>query len=79
MQTFGASIGSPLSPIVADLMLQKLEINVIRELSIQNTEIFYYRFVDDIALAEPYSCLNDLLHRFNSFHPRLCFTMEVTC
>jgi len=68
-------MGSPLSPIIADLVLQKLEINVISELSTK--PIFYYRYVDDITLAAPYTCLNDLLHRFNSFHPRLCFTMEV--
>jgi len=68
-------MGSPLSPIVADLMLQKLEYSVIGELLVK--PIFYYRFVDDIALAAPYSSLNDLLHKFNSFHPRLRFTMEV--
>jgi len=74
-QIFRALMGSPLSPIVADLVLQKLEINVIRELSMKS--IFYYRFVDDIALAAPYSYLNDLLQRFNSFYLRLCFIMEV--
>jgi len=63
------------SLIVADLVLQKLEFNVINKLSIKL--IFYYRFVDDIALAALYSCLNDILYNFNSFHPRLCFTIEV--
>jgi len=73
-QTFGASMGSPLSPIIADLVLQKFEINVISELSTK--PIFYYRYVDDI-IRRSYTCLNNLLHRFNSFHPCLCFTMEV--
>jgi len=74
-QTFGAPMGSPLSPIVADLALQKLENNILDKLIIK--PIFYYRFVDDIALAAPHTSLDDLLHTFNSFHPRLRFTMEV--
>jgi len=74
-QTFGAPMGSPLSPIVADLTLQKLENNILDKLIIK--PIFYYRFVDDIALAAPHTVLDDLLHAFNSFHPRLRFTMEV--
>jgi len=74
-QTFGTPMGSPLSPIVADLTLQELENNILEKLTIK--PIFYYRFVDDIALAAPYSALDDLLHTFNLFHPRLRFTMEV--
>jgi len=38
---------------------------------------FYYRYVDDIALSAPLSCLKDLLDSFNFFHPRIKFTMEV--
>jgi len=74
-QTFGAPMGSPLSPIVADLALQRLETDILNKLTIKPT--FFYRFVDDIALAAPYSSLDNLLHMFNSFHPRLSFTMEV--
>jgi len=74
-QTFGAPMGSPLSPTVADLALQKLETSILGELVIKPK--FYYRFVDDIALAAPYTSLDNLLHTFNSFHPRLSFTMEV--
>jgi len=32
--------------------------------------------VDDIALAVPRMSLNELLHNFNTFHPRLKFTLE---
>jgi len=32
--------------------------------------------MDDIALAAPLT-LNELLEKFNSFHPRLKFTMEI--
>jgi len=74
-QTFGAPMGSPLSPIVADLVLQKLESQTISKLPFKLD--FYYRYVDDIALSAPLSGLDDLLDTFNSFHPRLKFTMEI--
>jgi len=74
-QTFGAPMGSPLSPVVADLVMQRLEHNVIGSLEVK--PVFYHRYVDDIILAAPSLCLRDLLEAFNSFHPRLSFTMEV--
>jgi len=76
-QTFGAPIGSPLSPMVADLILQKLESSILSELPFK--PIFYYRYVYDIALAIPRSQLNNLLNKFNSFHHRLKFTMKMVC
>jgi len=68
-------MGSPLSPMVADLIMQSLELQTINNLSF--VPIFYFRYVDDIALAAPSSYLNNLLTKFNSFHPRLKFTLEV--
>jgi len=64
---------SPLSPIVANLVLQKLE-SFIDSLRVKSN--FYYRYVD-IVLAAPVPSLQDLLYAFNSFHPRLSFTMEI--
>jgi len=68
-------MGSPLSPVVADLVMQRLECTVISSLNIRPT--FYYRYVDDIILLAPPHYLSVLLDTFNSFHPRLSFTMEV--
>jgi len=68
-------MGSPLSPIIADLVLQKLESDILDKFSIK--QIFYYIYVDDIALSAPHTCLEHLLLMFNSFHPRLKFTMEI--
>lgn len=73
-QSFGTPMGFPLSPVIADITLQDLEERAIESLPI--TLPFYYRYVDDIALAVPSSMSNDLLQTFNSFHPRLQFTME---
>jgi len=68
-------MGSPLSPIIADLFLQKLENDVLNSLQIK--PIFYLRFVDDIAHSTPHASLNDLQLKFNSYHPRLKFTLEI--
>jgi len=73
-QTFGAPMGSPLSPIIADLALRNLESHILKNLSFKPA--FYIRYVDDIALLVPHVSLNELLRNFNSFHPRLKFTLE---
>jgi len=67
-------MGSPLSPIIADLALQNLESHVLKKLSFK--PVFYIRYVDDIALLVPRDSLNELLHHFNSFHTRMKFTLE---
>jgi len=72
-QTFGAPMGSSLSPI-ADLALQNLESCILKNLPFN--PLFYIRYVDDIALAVPRTSLNELLLIFNSFHLRLKFTLE---
>jgi len=74
-QTYGAPMRSPLSPMVADLILQHLESSILSDLSYK--PIFYYRYVDDIVLFVPISQLNNLLRKFNSFHYRLQFTIEI--
>jgi len=50
-QKFGTPMGSPLSPILADLVMQDLETYALQKLGIAIP--FYYRYVDDIALAVP--------------------------
>jgi len=68
-------MGSPFSPIIADLVLQDLEKKVLnligKDLSL------YYRYVDDIILAAPENKASYILHTFNSFHDRLRFTIKL--
>jgi len=75
-QIFGTPMGSPLSPIVADLVLQDLEINAMKKLPSHLP--LYYRYVDDILLAAPVEQLDTILEVFNSFHERLQFTLEIS-
>lgn len=75
-QIFGTPMGSPLSPVIADMVLHDME-----SLAIENLTYplpLYYRYVDDILLAAPKDSLNDLLDRFNTLHSRLKFTLEIS-
>jgi len=74
-QKFGTPMGSPLSPILADLVMQDLETYALKKLGMEIP--FYYRYVDDIALAVPRHKSNEFLSTFNSFHPRMQFTIEI--
>ena len=65
-------MGSPLSTVIADLIMRKLETLMSLNLDI----LFYYRYVDDICTAVPSSKIDVLLEQFYSFHPRLQFTVE---
>jgi len=67
-------MGSPLSPIISDLVMCDLEDKVLNSLSIQ--PIFYYRYVDDIILSTYEEEIHSILEKFNSYHHRLKFTIE---
>lgn len=67
-------MGSPLSPVIADITMQDLESRVIGTLPFNLP--FYFRYVDDVALSVPSSGLDLTLNSFNSVHPRLQFTLE---
>jgi len=67
-------MGSPLSPVIADLVLQDLETSALKNLPFNI--LFYYRYVDDIILRAPSNSLDLVLQIFNSQHSRLQFTME---
>jgi len=72
-QTFGTSMGSPLSLIIADVVMQDLEMHCVNKINYQLT--FYFRYVDDIVMAAPCDKI-DLIHNtFNGNHKRLKFTI----
>ncbi|XP_029672401.1 uncharacterized protein LOC115241033 [Formica exsecta] len=68
-------MGSPLSPIIADIVLQDLEEKALSTL----TFIYYryYRYVDDIAMTAPYYLMDHTLNVFNSLHQFTQFTLEI--
>ena len=73
-QSFDTPMGSPISPVIADLVMRRLE--TMSLMSLNFDILFYYRYVDDICTAMSPSHIDGLLEQFNSFHPRLQFTVE---
>ena len=74
-QTYGTPMGSPLSPVIADIVMQDIENKALETLGSKLP--FYFRYVDDIACAVPNNLIERTLEIFNSIHPRLQFTMEI--
>jgi hypothetical protein len=74
-QKFGSPMGSPVSPMLANLLLEDLENTVLSEGQIK--PLFYYRYVDDIICALPEILIEPFKERLNSYHRKLQFTVEV--
>jgi len=68
-------MGSPLSPFISKLVTRDLEERVLEILDLSLP--FYFRYVDDIAMAIPSDSINKVLNIFNNLYPRLQFTLEV--
>lgn len=74
-QTEGCAMGFSISAVIAQLIMEDLETSTIAKL---NTDIpFFYRYVDDCILLAPKNKSDDILKEFNSYHPRLQFTIEL--
>ncbi|XP_021964253.1 uncharacterized protein LOC110859600 [Folsomia candida] len=72
-QKGGTAMGSPISPIVAELFLQMLEMKIIH----QNRDIrFWRRFVDDAFIIAKGRKLKSILDKLNNFNPAIEFTLE---
>jgi len=67
-------MGSPLSPIIVDLVMCDLEENILNSLNIK--PILYYRYVDDIIISASKEEIHDILRKFNCYHHRLKLTLE---
>lgn len=67
-------MGSPLSPMVANLVMEELEEWALSRLTF--VVPFYKRYVDDILVAVPRDGTDEICNTFNGFHERLKFTHE---
>ena len=70
----GTPMGSPLSPIIADLVMQDLELTILNSLDISVP--LYFRYVDDIIMCIPEKYVTIITDKFNNYHNRLKFTNE---
>ncbi|XP_062704649.1 uncharacterized protein LOC134286954 [Aedes albopictus] len=73
-QTYGTAMGSPLSPIVADIVLDSVIKTAMNSLPFEIT--IFRKYVDDIFMAIPRECVQQVLDAFNRIEPRLQFTTE---
>ena len=77
-QTFIQTFGNPLSPTIADIILDKLLDETIIDLKKQHINIkFIVKYVDDIFAIVKKKDLTAILTTFNKYHNKLQFTMEL--
>lgn len=74
LQIFGTPMGSPISPILAKVVLDRLISDVTPRLPF--TFPFLYKYVDDIICAIPTDKKQVTLDTFNAFNTAIQFTME---
>lgn len=74
-QIFGTPMGSPISPILATIVLDYLLDNTLPNLPFNIP--FIFKYVDDLICAVPSDQVEITLNKFNSFHQKLQFTIEM--
>ena len=66
---------SPISPIIADFVMQDLEKNCLSRIDF--TIPLYFRYVDDTLIIIPKNKIDFVVSVFDSYHDRLKFTHEL--
>jgi hypothetical protein len=74
-QINSCAMGASISSVIAQLVLEDLEETIIPQLNFNLP--FFYRYVDDCILAIPRDKADYILKKFNSYHPKLQFTIEI--
>lgn len=74
-QNFGMPIGSPLSPVLGDLVMERLLDTVIPKFSFD--VVFLKKYVDDIITSVPLGNVDEMLTIFNSFYETSVFGYEI--
>lgn len=73
-QISGLPMGAPLSAVIANLVLEDLELKCIKECG---TSIYFYqRYVDDILAIVPENKFQTILETFNQYNENIKFTIE---
>ena len=73
-QLDGLAIGSPVSPVMADIFMENFEDNALIDETVKPR--IWKRFVDDIISVVKKSQSNRLLSHLNTQHKKIQFTME---
>ncbi|GAB0086745.1 hypothetical protein DMENIID0001_009140 [Sergentomyia squamirostris] len=75
MQIDGMPMGGPLSPIIADLVMNYALTKITQELNVNI--LCLTKYVDDIFCLVPKDKVAYIQESFNAFHPKLQFTVEL--
>ncbi|KAL0842481.1 hypothetical protein ABMA28_014575 [Loxostege sticticalis] len=75
VQVDGVAMGSPVSPVVADIFMEDFEARALSTAPVSPR--FYKRYVDDTFTILPTNSVSAFLDHLNSIHPKIQFTMEV--
>ena len=75
-QTEGAAMGSPISPIVANLFMKDLEVQAI--MTSPSPPVLWKRYVDDTFTIIHKQDKDSFLEHLNNIHPNIKFTSEET-
>lgn len=75
---YGMPMGNPLSPTIADIVLDKLLDDVIDVLKKNNVKIKHLsKYVDDIFAIVDKNDLDKITKQLNLYHNKLQFTIEI--
>ena len=75
-QTQGAAMGSPISPLIANIFMEEFEVKALQ--SFPNPPSMWLRFVDDTFVINKAEHSQDLLQHINNQDPNIQFTVEPT-
>ena len=74
-QVEGLAMGNALSPVLACLFMETLEVD--HYLELVGPRVTWFRYVDDVVVVIPCrTTLPDLLNQLNAVHPKIQFTVE---
>ena len=78
-QIEGTHMGSPISPLFADIVMNDLEVYCLKKLKTDHNciPLFYYRYVDDTILCVHKKHVDLIINTFNSYSSNLQFTFEL--
>lgn len=78
LQHTGLPMGSPLSPLLADIFMSYIENKILNSNLGKNHIHFWYRYVDDVlaCFKGTNRQLQNFLHYINSVHSKIQFTVE---
>ena len=74
-QIEGCAMGSPISSVIANLVMEDLEKTCLDQLTHKPT--FYYRYVDDIITEAHPNNINEILNTFNKYNSKIQHTLEI--